>query len=338
MQHAWKVLMSIEPEFLPPQVPPSLASPMQSERPLESSSETYFGQPPAPAKTERPIPHLGHTVLLLIVVGGVLFLTEIAIFAIVAATHAFGTETPQQMLREPRLLIPSMAISYILAGAISWAIFTNLWGEPFPLGVRWNSLFVRRSFFRLLSLGILLSATVQLLSNYLPIPKTLPIDDFFRTPADIWLVAIFGTFLAPPFEELIFRGFMLPSFATAWDWTMRRKSPDPTATDLFISTGGSLLPQLVPQAGRDPHWSPGALVFSSVVTSIFFAMVHADQLAHSWVPLSILFTVSIVLCLVRLPAHSLAASALVHSAYNASIFVAIFIATDGFRHLDKINQ
>jgi Na+-translocating ferredoxin:NAD+ oxidoreductase RnfD subunit len=56
------------------------------------------------------------------------------------------------------------------------------------------------------------------------------------------------------------------------------------------------------------------------------------------VPLSILFSVSIVLCLVRLCAHSLAASALVHAAYNGTIFVAIFIATDGFRHLDKISQ
>jgi uncharacterized protein len=325
--------MPLEPEFPPPQDPSSLDSPMPSERLLESSSETYFGQSAAPAKAARRIPNLGHTVLFLIVVGAVLFLTEIAIFAFVMAMQPFGRETPEQMFHDPRLLIPSMAISYLLAAAISWAIFTNLWGEPFPLGVLWNSLFARRHFFRFLFLGILLSATVQLLSNYLPIPKTLPIDDFFRTRGDIWLVAIFGTFLAPPFEELVFRGFMLPSFATAWDWTMHRRSPEPTATFL-IGEGGSV----VSQTRGDPRWSLGALVFSSMVTSIFFAMVHADQLAHSWVPLSILFTVSIVLCLVRLRAHSLAASALVHAAYNAFIFVAIFVATDGFRHLDKINQ
>ena len=65
---------------------------------------------------------------------------------------------------------------------------------------------------------MLLSLAVQLLSNFLPIPKTLPIDDFFRTSADVWMVALFGTFMAPVFEELAFRGFLLPSMASAWDW------------------------------------------------------------------------------------------------------------------------
>ena len=73
--------------------------------------------------------------------------------------------------------------------------------------------------------GVALSLVVQLLSNYLPIPKTLPIDDFFRTPADVWLVALFGTFLAPVFEELAFRGFLLPSLASAWDWLRGQRRP-----------------------------------------------------------------------------------------------------------------
>jgi uncharacterized protein len=323
--------MTLEPEFLPPLAPPPPDALIHSEIPAESSLEADSGQVRVPAKTARSIPNLGHTILFLILAGGVLFLTEIASFALVMGVHLFGKETPQQLFREPRLLIPSMAISYILAGALSWAIFTNLWQEPFSLGIHWNPPVARRRLLRLLFLGILLSATVQLLSNYLPIPKALPIDDFFRTRTDIWLVAIFGTFLAPPFEELAFRGFMLPSFATAWDWTMRRKNP--TATLLFGKDGA-----LLSMEGRDPHWSLGAMVFSSILTSILFAMVHADQLAHSWTPLSILFSVSIVLCLVRLRARSLAASAIVHAAYNGTIFIAIFIATDGFRHLDKINQ
>ncbi len=76
----------------------------------------------------------------------------------------------------------------------------------------------------------MLSLAVQFLSNYLPIPKTLPIDDFFRTSADVWLVRSFGTFLAPVFEELAFRGFLLPSLASAYDWLRgnnRRSNDDP---------------------------------------------------------------------------------------------------------------
>ena len=63
-----------------------------------------------------------------------------------------------------------------------------------------------------------MSAVVQVLSNFLPIPKELPIDDFFHKSLDVWIVAIFGIFVAPVFEELAFRGFLLPALATSWDW------------------------------------------------------------------------------------------------------------------------
>jgi hypothetical protein len=88
----------------------------------------------------------------------------------------------------------------------------------------------------------------------------------------------------------------------------------------------------------DPRWSIPALVFSTIITSIGFAMLHGAQLAHSFAPLAVLFAVSVVLCIARLRFHSLAASTLVHSLYNATIFVMLFIGTDGFRHLDKLGK
>ena len=87
---------------------------------------------------------------------------------------------------------------------------------------------------------------------------------------------------------------------------------------------------------QDPHWSVAALVVSCTITSIAFALVHADQLAHAWAPLAVLFAVSLVLCGVRLWTHSLAASTLIHATYNGTIFTILFFATGGFRHLDKI--
>ncbi len=166
--------------------------------------------------------------------------------------HLLGRETPEQLLREPRLLIPTMAVGYLIAGAIVWALFTYLWQRPFAQALHWNFAAVRRRWVRLLAGGVALSLVVQLLSNFLPIPKTLPIDDFFRTPADVWMVALFGTFMAPVFEELAFRGFLLPSFASTWDW-LRRQPGEP-------DRGAS--------ADQDPHWSIAALVVSCTVTSI----------------------------------------------------------------------
>jgi membrane protease YdiL (CAAX protease family) len=287
--------------------------------------------PPAPVFAVEPyarprrIPNIGHTILFFLVAIIVLLLTSVSVFALVMGLHLLGPETPDQLLREPRLLIPSMAAGYLIALAIVWAIFTHLWQGPFAQALHWNFSVVRRRWVSLLAGGVVLSLVVQFLSNFLPIPKTLPIDDFFRTPADVWMVALFGTLLAPVCEELAFRGFLLPSLASAWDWL--RGFRRPSEVSLMASDRG---------AQYDPRWSIAALLFSSTVTSIAFALVHADQLAHAWAPLAILFAVSLVLCGVRLWSHSLAASTLIHATYNGTIFTILFFGTGGFRHLDKI--
>jgi uncharacterized protein len=287
--------MSIPPEFLyTPEVP--------------------SGPPPPPPP--RRIPNFGHTVLFFTVAIIVLLLTSVSVFALAMGFHLLGTETPDQLLREPRLLIPSMAAAYLIAGAIVWAIFTYLWQQTFLRGLHWNFGAVRRRWIPLLAGGSVLSLTVQFLSNFLPVPKTLPIDDFFRNSADVWMVALFGTFVAPLFEELAFRGFLLPSLASAWDWLQGRRE------DAGVD--------------QDPHWSVAALLVSCTITSIAFALVHADQLAHAWAPLAVLFAVSLVLCAVRLWTQSLAASTLIHATYNGTIFTILFFVTGGFRHLDKI--
>jgi membrane protease YdiL (CAAX protease family) len=266
-------------------------------------------QPLPVPEPPRRIPNFGDAVLFFTVATIVLILASVSAFAIVMGLHLMGRETPEELLREPRLLIPSMAVGYLIAGAIVWAVFTYFWQQPFLAALHWNFSVVRRRWTALLAGGIALSLTVQFLSNYLPIPKSLPIDDFFRTPADVWMVALFGTFVAPVFEELAFRGFLLPSLASTWDW-LRGK--------------------------REGAWSSAALAFACALTSIAFALVHADQLAHAWAPLAVLFAVSLALCAVRLGMRSLAASTFIHATYNGTIFTILFFATGGFRHLDKI--
>ena len=292
---------------------------MSNDLEILSTPDVPEGLPP-PTPPGR-IPNFGHTVLFFTVAVIVLLLTSFSVFALAMSLHLLGRETPEQLLREPRLLIPTMAVGYLIAGAIVWAVFTYLWQRSFALALHWNFAAVRQRWGRLLAGGVALSLVVQFLSNFLPIPKTLPIDDFFRTPSDVWMVALFGTFMAPVFEELAFRGFLLPSIASTWDW-LRRQPGEPDS--------GA-------RADRDPHWSIAALVASCAVTSTAFALVHADQLAHAWAPLSVLFAVSLVLCGVRLWTQSLAASTFIHATYNGTIFTILFFATGGFRHLDKIS-
>jgi membrane protease YdiL (CAAX protease family) len=65
-------------------------------------------------------------------------------------------------------------------------------------------------------------------------------------------------------------------------------------------------------------------------------MMHASQIGHAWGAVAMLFCVSVVLCEVRLRLRSVAASTLVHMSYNSALFVAMIVATGGYRHFDKL--
>ena len=46
----------------------------------------------------------------------------------------------------------------------------------------------------------------------------------------------------------------------------------------------------------------------------------------------------IALTVVRVRTRSVACSTLVHASYNLSVFVTLFFATGGYRHLEKMTQ
>jgi membrane protease YdiL (CAAX protease family) len=58
--------------------------------------------------------------------------------------------------------------------------------------------------------GGLLAVGLGLLSRLLPIPKSLPMDQFFRDRQGAFLMMIFGVAVAPFSEEMLFRGFLYP--------------------------------------------------------------------------------------------------------------------------------
>jgi membrane protease YdiL (CAAX protease family) len=74
------------------------------------------------------------------------------------------------------------------------------------------------------------------------------------------------------------------------------------------------------------------------LTAVGFALLHGAQLGFSWGPVLVIFLVGLVLTIVRARKNSVAAGVLIHMAYNGTITVAMFAATDGFRHLEKLSQ
>ncbi|WP_433972406.1 lysostaphin resistance A-like protein [Tunturiibacter lichenicola] len=291
-------------------------------RPILPEGEAIL-QPPmdntpndAPEDAPHRIPNLGHALLFLAIAGFILILTQLVPFGLAHATAAAAKSSIS-----PKLLIASEAVSYILTLVISWFVFPLLWKRSFPDGIGANPDAARRNALRLIPIGLVLSFAVQAISTLISMPKEIPMDDFFRTPSDVWLVTIFGVCLAPLFEEILFRGFLLPAFAIAYDWLSLPRTP--AAHDLWHSTNKITLP---------------ALIFSSVLTSILFAALHGQQTAFTWPVLLLLFCVSLILSAVRIRLRSVLASTLIHASYNFTIFLTAFIATGGYRHLDKLQH
>jgi membrane protease YdiL (CAAX protease family) len=267
----------------------------------------------------RRIPHLGHALVFISFTGVLLILLELICAALGRASGSVhgGVTT----LLRPKLQIALLATTYLTTLLAAWFVFPHLWQRRFLDGIEWRWATARSQAAKLLALGLVVGMMMQVVAHFITPPKTLPIDEFFLTPLDAWLITIFGTILAPVFEEICFRGFMVPAFAIAYDWlslprTEEARSRWQTTTTL----------------------TPAALIFSSLLTSLIFALLHATQVAHLWNALLVLFTISLLLTWVRLKSGSVAASALVHGAYNGFVFLMVMVQTGGYRHLERMTQ
>ena len=220
-----------------------------------------------------------------------------------------------------KLLVGSEALTYLATLAVSWFIFPLLWQRPFAEGIQANLAAARRNALRLIPIGIILSFIVQAISSLITMPKNIPMDDFFRTASDVWLVTAFGTLLAPLFEEILFRGFLLPRLRHRLRLALAPPHPRRPRT-----------------MAHQQQTHPPALVFSAVLTSILFALLHGLQTAFTWPVLLLLFCVSLILSYVRLRLRSVLASTLVHVSYNARSSSSPSSPPAAIRHLDKITH
>ncbi len=199
------------------------------------------------------------------------------------------------LARVPLIVVAGQALAYVLVLAYMYVLVTRERGRhDFLAAIHWNW---PQNIAPYLGGGVMLSLALQLLAHALPMPQNLPIDLFFRTPAEAWALTIFGITLAPLMEELFFRGFLYPVLARGIGLT--------------------------------------AAIF---VTGFAFALLHGSQLMFAWGPVLVIFLVGTVLTLVRAYRDSVAAGLLVHVAYNGTLSVLMFVGTDGFRHLEKLNQ
>jgi uncharacterized protein len=272
------------------------------------------------APAEARIPNFAHflLVLLLFVLG---WLGAGSILLVGLHFRAFGVTNLAQATKDFRYTVGSQAIQYVITFAGCLAIFPVLWRRSFLRGLHWNWADALRYRSRLVGAVALCFVGAMVNMIVLPGPTDAPIDQLFRAPGAAWVLFAFGVTLAPFFEELVFRGFLLPALCTAYDWTAEQLQGTPQRP--------------VDEEGN-PRWSLAAMIAASLVSSLPFALMHGEQTGWSIGPFSLLICVSLVLCWVRLSTRSLAASTLVHAGYNFTLFSFMLLGTGGFKHLDKM--
>jgi len=275
--------------------------------------------PPEPVPSRTP--HMGHAVFFLVFALGTVSAAEFCSIGIAHLIPAYHALTLHQLAQLPKVTILSSCIAYTLVLVLAILFFPMVWHRSFASGIQWNAAAVRTKWRWLIPVGVALAILSAASEALLSIPKNLPVDKFFSSQTDLWLVTILGTLLAPVFEEICFRGFLLPAIAIAWDWFALPRTPEARAQ--WSSTNNISTP---------------GMAVGAILTSIAFAAMHGKQLSFTLGPLVVLFFVSLVLSFVRIRLRSVAASSLVHASYNGFLFAMTFISTSGYKHLDKLGR
>jgi len=250
--------------------------------------------PPPPAAPVEDPPWTGWDVLRIAFLA--VFSIIVCLFVVTFAVRrlVYPNVPWRDVAQYPVPIVFAQLVAYVLVLVFMYATVHQHGGKQFWKTIGWNwpdnwALFVIS--------GVVLSVGLQAIANLLPMPKNLPIDRFFQTAREAYLLSIFGMTVAPLLEELFFRGFLYPVLA--------RRLGMVTAVGL---------------------------------TALSFGLIHAPQLGRAWGPVLVIFLVGVALTVTRAVTKSVAAGVLMHMAYNATISVLIFFATDHFRHLEKLKQ
>jgi membrane protease YdiL (CAAX protease family) len=198
---------------------PGLPFPPENPNPWGSNEEreadpSYINPEPAliPAQPHQPVenpPWSFGDVVRLVVLAFVL----IMVFSVLALSFAIGrmgTEAASELARDPRVVVPAQLGAYLfILGLMVFLVRSH--GARFWRAIRWNWPAMRWVVY--LGLGGALALAIQGFSTLLPLPKSLPIEHYFRSRSGAWLMTVFGVSLAPLMEELFFRGFLYPVVA-----------------------------------------------------------------------------------------------------------------------------
>jgi uncharacterized protein len=138
----------------------------------------------------------------------VFVLQVVTLFA--AKEFAYPRASLRQMAQKPILAIVAQLLAYIVIALFMVLLVEGKYHLRFWQAIGWH--WPGNKTFMLLGLGVL-TVSLDLLSHFLPMPKSTPFEQFFARPMDAYLISIFAVTLGPLMEELFFRGFLYPVLA-----------------------------------------------------------------------------------------------------------------------------
>jgi uncharacterized protein len=155
-----------------------------------------------------PVWTLGDVVRVIVVLILSLFFTGVLSVMLATALPAYRTASSAQIATDPRIIVPAQVIAYLVTVWFIYRTITLHYRANFWEAIHWRW---PSRWMQFLVGGFFLSILLQVVSHWLPIPKKLPIEDFFKTQSGVWLMAVYGTLIAPFTEELFFRGLLYPA-------------------------------------------------------------------------------------------------------------------------------
>jgi membrane protease YdiL (CAAX protease family) len=178
--------------------------------------ETPLAPPPSrpqPPPVENPVFDLWDVTAIVVVAFVSIFISSGVALLIAYSGHPSPNDA-KEAAGNVFVLLPAQLAAYILTVGFMVLLVALRYRTPFLAAVRWNPP-SRRLAYTAAALGAGLGLMVLLLENLLQrwIPKSLPIDEFFRKPSFAYAMAAFAILIAPAVEELFFRGFLFPALA-----------------------------------------------------------------------------------------------------------------------------
>ena len=151
--------------------------------------------------------------LLLLSIPALIFSIVVTVAAYYALNYVTGTGVEvEELLGSPLVAVVTHFVWWAILLSFMYAVITVKYGLPFGDSIGWRRL--GKPWLDTVLYcwgGVALAVSVGLIASIIPMPTDpLPIEELLKGRHAVLVYAVFGVLIAPPVEEMAFRGFLYP--------------------------------------------------------------------------------------------------------------------------------